>query len=298
MKKQFFLGFFIIVSALIIGKLLLNYAVYRWYKKPTVTIFIHGSRSPMGYLLGRETASKNGLHSVKSYDSASYFCHIADMLTQYSKDKYHKDHFYVFGWDGSISFAVRKKMAKKLYKKIVTLLKSYQSDYGEYPRIQIMTFSHGGNIALQLADYLPFVKGEEVELDLVLVACPVQATTEELITSPSFNHVAVISSRGDMIQQVDPHNLYGPKRDEKTRFFSRQFFDTDQLDDDCRKKVVQCAVTVNNQEIGHVDLSESFMKHVPEVLKRSSWCDASEVVEVDIYDPDFPFSSFYSCLFT
>ena len=294
MKKLIF-AFLSLVLLLFVGRRFVFELVESYLgKQHTITIFVHGSRSPARFYLSQYRKSKHGLHAACEYDEDSLYCKIADSLTENDNPKYDKNHFYVFGWNGAISFAVRKKMAKKLYKKTLKLITFYKNKYGYYPKVQIITFSHGGNIALQLADFLPFVDGQEIDLDLVLIGCPVQATTEHMIGCPCFSNVSVIASHGDMIQRMDPHNWYAPKRDGKTRAFSRRFFDVSHLDEERQEKIVQCAVTVNSKNPGHIDLSKSFMPHIPYVLdQRENW-SSGNILEVDVFDPNFAFSSFYN----
>lgn len=274
-----------------------NFAARYHKEQPVVTIFIHGSRSGIRYFLPAKFKAKPGLLSVKEYEESSYYFQMADVLEKKSPKRYNKDHFYIFGWDGTVDFTVRKKMAKKLYNKIKKRLRNYKTDLGVYPKLQIITFSHGGNIALQLSDFLPFFNNDSIDLDLVLIGCPVQAATENLIDCPHFSHITVISSNGDVIQRMDPHNLYGPKRDKKTRVFSRRFFDVCDLDQSVQNKISQCAVTVNRKVIGHLDLSRSFIKHVPDVLDQSIKAAPGKILDVDIYDPEFAFCSFYNLFF-
>ena len=294
MKKLIF-AFLSILLLLFIGRKFVFELVGSYLgTQHTITIFVHGSRSPARIIMSNSRKSKYGLCSICDYDEDSLYNNIADSLTNNNNPNFDKNHFYVFGWTGSISFATRKKMAKRLYKKTSKLIKFYKTSYGYYPKVQIVTFSHGGNIALHLAEYLPFIEGREIDLDLVLIGCPVQAATENMIGCPCFSRVSVISSNGDVIQRLDPHNWYGPMRDKKTKAFSRRFFDISHLDEERQQKIVQCAVTVNGKKPGHIDLSKSFMPHVAHVLAQRDRWTPGKILEVDVFDPNFVFSSFYS----
>ena len=68
-----------------------------------------------------------------------------------------------------------------------------------------------------------------------------------MIANPYFNHVSVIFSWGDVIQCLDPQNLYGLKWDEKVWLFSRKFFHMDSFGPDVKKRINQYAVQVNNK---------------------------------------------------
>ena len=291
MKKLIFAFLLGILLLFVAKKFLFDFVWKSKEEEVTITIFVHGSR-PAGFF-ARSSVSKSGLHGICEYDPTSYYCTVAEGFKKQSETKYSDDHFYIFGWPGSISFVQRKKMAKKLYEDTKKLLEQYQQESGIYPTIQIVTFSHGGNIALYLAEHLPFFEYEDIELNLVLIGCPIQATTEELASSPYFNHISILSSRGDVVQCIDPQNLYGPRRDKKTYFFSRRFLDFDDLNDDAKQKVVQCAITVNKQTIGHADMSRAFMAHVPRILEQCAKKVSDTILDIDVFDPDFVYSPFY-----
>lgn len=259
-----------------------------------VTIFIHGSRSAAKYILPQRYQSKLGLHSVSEYTEGSHYWELAETLEEENLKKYSKQNFYIFGWDGALSFNTRKNLAKNLYHEMVTMLNFYKQRDGQSPEVQIMTFSHGGNIALQLSDFLPFIAHEEVLIDLILIGCPVQAATEQMVESSYFSEVAIISSQGDVIQRMDPHNLYGPKRDNKTKLFSRRFFDTQDFNESTQQKVRQYSVTVNKKTLGHIDLFKSFMVHVPYVLAQKPNIKSNEIMNVNIQDTGFIFNKGYN----
>ena len=275
-------------------KYIFDVMAYNMNNRSKVTIFVHGSRSAAIYILPKRYQSKLGLCSVAEYTEDSHYSEIADILEREAPEKYIKKDFYIFGWDGALSFNVRKKLAKNLYHEMVTLFNFYKQKDGQAPEVEIVTFSHGGNIALELSGFLPFVGHEEVLIDLTLIGCPVQAATEQMIESTYFSNVSVVSSRGDVIQRMDPHNLYGPKRDKKTKVFSRRFFDIQDLNEETQKKITQYAVTVNKKKLGHIDLFKSFMVHVPYVLSQKSHTRLNEVFNIDIKDPGFVFNKVYN----
>lgn len=63
--------------------------------------------------------------------------------------KYRND-YYTFGWTGFISKTRRRREAIRLYNALSALLEQYQAQ-GLKPKIRLVTHSHGGNLALQLA---------------------------------------------------------------------------------------------------------------------------------------------------
>ena len=295
MKKLYIILISVICFVSLGSFVIFNFMKNDSSKKPAITIFIHGSYMAARYVMPKQYQSKSGLHSIDKYEQTSHFSQVADVLSKKDPQQHDKEHYYVFGWSGALSFKVRKKLAQRLYYEMKELLTAYKEKHGQYPHVQIITFSHGGNIALQLADLLPFFNDQEVvELELVLIGCPVQAATEDMIASPWFSHVSVIASSGDIIQRLDPHNLYGPRRDKKTKIFSRRFFDVADFDKNIQNKITQYSVTVNNKQLGHLDLFRSFMIHVPYVLAQKYRVQTGETLEIDIFDPDFIFNKIYN----
>ena len=289
MKKSLLAFILLVFAALGIGTIIMK---YRIHSPSNITIFIHGSRSAAKYVLPQKYQSKQGLYPVIDYSVDSHYYEIAEIFQEKDPATFSMKNYYVFGWDGALSFDVRKKLAQKLRNQLEPVLDAYKQKDGCYPEVTIITFSHGGNIALQLADFLGEVESKYNKVNLLLIGCPVQATTEHMIASSYFNHVSVVSSRGDVIQRMDPHNLYGPERDEKTRLFSRRFFDVENFDNFVQNKIDQYAVTVNGKILGHVDLFRSFMIHIPYVLEQQE--DTSDIIEVDIEDNGFIFNKVYN----
>lgn len=290
--KRLVFAFLMIGCCLFLGKkFVFNVLVKNRGNAPTITIFIHGSRSAIKYILPKRYQSKFGLHSVQEYENDSHYFELAKIFEQKDSKKYKKEDFYIFGWNGEVSFRVRKNLAQNLYGQMKKISHFYTEKSGQVPKFQIITFSHGGNIALQLAEFLS--DNDTMKLELTLIGCPIQATTESMVNHPSFEKVSVISSRGDLIQCADPHNLYGIKRDKKTKIFSRRFFDLADFDIKVQHKIDQYVVTVNNKKPGHIDLFKSFMIHIPCVLEqKSEW--SPKVIEVNVKDPGFIFNKGYN----
>jgi len=70
----------------------------------------------------------------------------AEILEQVAPGK-EKNQFYTFGWPGLISKASRQRQALYLYNALCRELERYKTK-GIKPHIRLITFSHGGNVAL------------------------------------------------------------------------------------------------------------------------------------------------------
>jgi hypothetical protein len=127
--------------------------------------------------------------------------------------------YYTFGWKGIIHLYTRYEEAKNLMSQLCAELKRLNAQ-GIYPKIKIVTYSHGGNVALNLAavkDDDPMVMTEPFEIDeLVMFATPVQKATDYLVASKMFKKVYHFYSYNDGIQTLD---FTCPKQ-----FFSNRMF--------------------------------------------------------------------------
>ena len=107
--------------------------------------------------------------------------------------------YYAFGHLGLLSQTYRKQQGYKLYKELVCLVRQAH----EPTRIIICAHSHGGNIALYLAEAEEqFRQGLFVD-DLLLFATPVQLETAFCAFKKPFKRVVSFFSASDTVQLSD-----------------------------------------------------------------------------------------------
>ncbi|HSW76206.1 MAG TPA: hypothetical protein VLG50_04140, partial [Candidatus Saccharimonadales bacterium] len=230
-----------------------------------VTIYVHGTTTKLGLkflstFCKEVSFGQPGIHHIDQLPQCALLRNDAALLAQQDPERFDVDHFYTFGWSGQLSFNAREIAGKELFEQLRALLKDYKNKYGLYPQVRLLTFSHGGNVALNMVKHLPFFSDEKVYLELIIVACPVQKITEKLIEHDCISQSYVISSTRDLLQVVDFY------KHEKKRYFPERFFDTK------KTNCCQIEVKINNRGIGHIDLMRSFMLHIPITLKKAdSW---------------------------
>lgn len=122
--------------------------------------------------------------------------------------------FYTFGWPGVISQTLRLKAGKQLYNELSDLVAQLSQQY-QSVRIRIYGFSHGGNVALNIAQYDDSSPKFTID-ELILLGTPIQSESDYLINDPIFAHVFNIFSPADRIQTLDCFSL--------NRFFSSKRF--------------------------------------------------------------------------
>jgi hypothetical protein len=127
------------------------------------------------------------------------------------------DHYYTFGWSGLVSNKLRYLESAFLHQDLEKLIKKLK-DSGLQPKIRLIGYSHGGNLALQLgALHTTKAISDQFFIDeLWLLGTPIQVETDYLINSPIFKKVYNFYSRADSVQTLDFFSF--------KRFFSRKKF--------------------------------------------------------------------------
>jgi hypothetical protein len=109
---------------------------------------------------------------------------------------------YTFGHLGLLSGNYRRDAAQDFYDALCATIYELQQQH-QNVKITIVTHSHGGNIALNLA-YWEDQKKQGLKIDnLVMLGCPIQAETAHYAFNPLFKRVYNLYSDGDIIQNAD-----------------------------------------------------------------------------------------------
>lgn len=127
--------------------------------------------------------------------------------------------YYTFGWNGLLSISKRFEEAQNFYKELKKELQRLQQK-GINPEINIIAYSHGGNVTL----YLPSVREqyEEYQNDtfmidqLVTIGTPIQRETDHLVAKDMFKKVYHLYSTEDSVQVWDFFS--------SQKFFSKRCF--------------------------------------------------------------------------
>lgn len=112
--------------------------------------------------------------------------------------------YYTFGWSGLVSNKLRYLESGLLYNKVQEKVRQLKAD-GLNPKVRIIGYSHGGNIALLLgAHHLSTEEEKKISVDeLFLFGTPIQTETDYLVNSPLFKKVYNVYSMRDNIQVID-----------------------------------------------------------------------------------------------
>lgn len=234
-------------------------------KQPSITIWIHGTRAFFSkYFFQKFFYRMLGLHPASSYDSCYHLHSIARVLSTQAPDMFSFDNFYFFGWSGKLSFKARTRAARELYQGIKNLAQEFEAQHQQKPYIRIITHSHGGNVALNMAKIKDVDNSICID-ELILLACPVQEQTINCAHDDLFESIYSLYSLTDSIQVLDPQGFhYWCKKHKMLKpatFFSGRCFP-----DHCTK-VHQAAIKLNGSNPMHIDfLLHKFLKYLPEML--------------------------------
>ena len=258
-------------------------------RSAVISVYVHGTllgwQSIISSISGMPDlgAVPPGLTLVKDLEKDAIARRLAADFCKKDSGKFVWDKFYAFGWSGKLSFEARKDASKIFADQLIDLSNKHESEFGIKPIIRIVTFSHGGNVALNLANFLP----KDMRIELVLIACPIQSDTERLVFSEIFSKIYVIYSMNDVLQIADPVNIYrNIEFDRSKNILSQRFFNYD------LNKIKQICVSVNGTYLGHLELFNLFNKHIPAVLNRVDMLPeikGNEKYYFDVDDPSFKF---------
>lgn len=230
-----------------------------------ITIFIPGGAKPVSSLLrlpGFDDSCPLGFYLVRTVGSSSGCLgkRVADVFCTVDPVAFPRSAFYVYGWSGLLSLQERERAGRELYNHIKTL--RAVDKYAHAP-ITILTYSHGGNVALAAAIAALEDKDTTFSIDLfITMACPVVLHTEQFVSSSVFKRVIALYSKSDAFQASDPQCMQTPNNPHfPTPFFSKRRFDA-------TPHLVQAEVKLNNRSrTGHLGfVSKKVMRYLPEVI--------------------------------
>lgn len=226
---------------------------------PPITVWIHGTRLLPQVIFKNFFYSKPGLNHYANLGPQFHQHKIAQMLIKSDPEHFAADTFYLFGWNGKLSFKERELAARKLYTDLRTVRTEYKKRYGATPSIQIVAHSHGGNVAL-LLDKVKDPSDTEFAIDqLILLATPIQKQTAHYAHSSLFGKIYSLYSMLDILQVIDPQGL---NKEVKAPLFSERYLPR-------HEKIEQVAVKLNNRSLMHIEFVKlDFLSQLPHILSK------------------------------
>lgn len=223
-----------------------------------LTIWVHGTKLTPTIVCAHFFFRLPGMNPATDYKPCYHKRQLAELLCNIDPEQYALDHFYFFGWSGKLCFAEREKASEDLLQAILKLTREYEEQHQKKPKIRIITHSHGGNVALNLARI-----NEQKQLiidELILLGCPVQENTKHFIKADCFKKVYAFYSGSDMFQIIDPQGLY--KKSVSKKIFSERIFDQHQ-------KLRQAHIKLHGRSLMHIEyLCFPFLTQLPQLCRQ------------------------------
>jgi len=245
--------------------------------RPTITIYVHGTKTVSRLMLHNFLYCKKGLHHPSKLAQKYHTHKIAKLLCEHGS-QFSWDDFYIFGWSGNLSHRARERAAQQFLKALKKLIKKYEQKYKVKPFVRVITHSHGGNMVMHLAQYNN--DKEKINIDeLILLACPVQHVTRGYLKQSFFKNIYNLYSKRDVIQVADPQGLQPHENDSDTLtkpLFSERRFPS-------QNNLTQVEVTCEGKGLTHKNFIDTFfIKKLPALLSSVKQGCADSCVDISL----------------
>lgn len=173
------------------------YADAAEYIRKDPFFYQHHAMQPLGL-------QEINLNIVERGKAATAFARAFDRIAHAAGYAQEKNIYYTYGWSGYLSKTMRQLEAQFFYLSLVNLLNDYYKQ-GITPTVRIIGYSHGGCLALELANaQYKIATPAPIHIDeLILVGTPILQSTITELANPIFKKVYNIYSEGDSVQGSD-----------------------------------------------------------------------------------------------
>ncbi len=238
-----------------------------------ITIFIHGTNAfPITNLFQKFIYGPAGISQIMSLNHDCFIHFALQSISENDPVEFPIDSFFTYVWSGKLSSKAREEAALILYNEINKIIETYKN---KKIQITLITHSHGGNVALNLAKVC---ESENFKIDkLILLACPVQEETKEFAKNKIFKKVYNIYSLMDSLQVLDPQGIKNRNRGKNCPIFSQRRFEL-------TENIKQTKVKIDNRSLMHVEfILPKFLKHLPALIKEMDKldCQAKYLIKID-----------------
>ena len=153
--------------------------------------------------ISQEDAPRALYHIIGAYD---------DLAQRYWPDRNRK--YAVFGWTGLLSARYRVQAAEELYHALVAYRDACRIQEGCDPEITLIGHSHGGTVALYLAQAEKKFQNNLQISYVCMLGTPIHQEIVSCIEDQLFKNIIVIYSEGDFIQ---PHDTFSTREHKSYR---------------------------------------------------------------------------------
>lgn len=232
---------------------------------PMITIWVHGTRLLPSPIFRSYIYCESGLHHANELPPTYFLSQLANAMIQSDPSRYNHENFYLFGWSGNLDAAIRMQAAKELYSQLYELRLEYEKKYKTKPKIRLITHSHGGNVVLNL---VKFNKYNDLIIDeLILLACPVQASTKHYLHSLMFKKIYAFYSSLDLMQILAPQFYWCTDENFNPQKHTLKFPPTSSRLFSNQPNLIQVKFKMNGHAIMHTEFSSAcFTQYLPLLL--------------------------------
>jgi len=239
---------------------------------PTITIWVHGTRLLPSPIFRSYVYCACGLHLANELPPSYFLRQLSDAIINADPSRFNHEDFYLFGWTGKLDAAIREQAAKDLCQDLKKLIAEYHLKYQCRPFIRLITHSHGGNVALNLARF----KNPENDLfidELILLACPVQDSTKPYLKDAMFGRVYAMYSSIDLLQILAPQFYWPIQTNSNHKKPSFKFPPTSSRLFPIQSNMIQVKIKKNKHAILHTEFSSArFTQYLPILLDElNAW---------------------------
>lgn len=235
---------------------------------PPVTVWVHGTYLIRTSLFHSHFGGMESCKQIHELDKKHHLHLVAKALHHAAPHQHPLETLYLFGWSGRLNASEREKAAQVLNHELEKLSFNYHETYGCKPHITVITHSHGGNVALNLANY---TSPNAVPINrLILLACPVQKRTMDYIKSPRFQSVYTFHSSLDWVQIIAPQIICTLPTDDQGKTtcsykippFSQRYFPD-------APHIAQIKIKLNGRAITHDEfVNKKFLNVLPNIINE------------------------------
>jgi hypothetical protein len=137
--------------------------------------------------------------------AATALANIFDRIELWTTGKPDHTLYYTFGWEALVSEKIRMKSSRRFYQELFDEINRLTKQGYKKIVLQIIGYSHGGAVALALADvHATKPASEQISVDeLILLGTPLHSKMYTAICSPLFKKIYNIYSLKDLAQRLD-----------------------------------------------------------------------------------------------
>ena len=147
-----------------------------------ITVWIHGVS------LFRPNKYNLGLWPAHTFIENESLFGIGKHLVESDPVRFPAEHVLMYSWNGRFDYQECDKASGLLYDALLKAIRDYTAQNQCVPKIRIITFSYGGNIAFSLANFKKPHDGLVID-ELILLAWPVQNYLASQIKDPMFKKI-------------------------------------------------------------------------------------------------------------